>query len=136
MNIGEFELKATSKAYCDLKQKIGAPNLKVAFLTAYEELNLDFFAEVVMAFANPKPKNKEAVYKEFDRLFDEGTYMEDIYSTLVDFAFGMGFFGRVDLGEQTIQDYMREPLNKMDFNAAMVTALNQMAAEQAKRVVR
>lgn len=136
MNIGEFELKATSKAYCDLKQKIGAPNLKIAFLTAYEELNLDFFAEVVMAFANPKPKNKEAVYKEFDRLFDEGTYMEDIYSTLVDFAFGMGFFGRVDLGEQTIQDYMREPLNKMDFNAAMVTALNQMAAEQAKRVVR
>lgn len=136
MNIGEFELKATSKAYCDLKQKIGAPNLKIAFLTAYEELNLDFFAEVVMAFANPKPKNKEAVYKEFDRLFDEGTYMEDIYSTLVDFAFGMGFFGRVDLGEQTIQDYMREPLNKMDFNAAMVTALNQMAAEQAKKVVR
>lgn len=136
MNIGEFELKATSKAYCDLKQKIGAPNLKIAFLTAYEELNLDFFAEVVMAFANPKPKNKEVVYKEFDRLFDEGTYMEDIYSTLVDFAFGMGFFGRVDLGEQTIQDYMREPLNKMDFNAAMVTALNQMAAEQAKRVVR
>ena len=68
MNIGEFELKATSKAYCDLKQKIGAPNLKIAFLTAYEELNLDFFAEVVMAFANPKPKNKEAVYKEFDRL--------------------------------------------------------------------
>ena len=136
MNIGEFELKATSKAYCDLKQKIGAPNLKIAFLTAYEELNLDFFAEVVMAFANPKPKNKDAVYKEFDRLFDEGTYMEDIYSTLVDFAFGMGFFGRVDLGEQTIQDYMREPLNKMDFNAAMVTALNQMAAEQAKRVVR
>ena len=136
MNIGEFELKATSKAYCDLKQKIGAPNLKIAFLTAYEELNLDFFAEVVMAFANPKPKNKEAVYKEFDRLFDEGTYMEDIYSTLVDFAFGMGFFGRVDLGEQAIQDYMREPLNKMDFNAAMVTALNQMAAEQAKRVVR
>lgn len=136
MNIGEFELKATSKAYCDLKQKIGAPNLKIKFLTAYEELDLDFFAEVVMAFANPKPKNKEAVYKEFDRLFDEGTYMEDIYSTLVDFAFGMGFFGRVDLGEQTIQDYMREPLNKMDFNAAMVTALNQMAAEQAKRVVR
>ena len=62
--------------------------------------------------------------------------MDDIYTTLVDFAFGMGFFGRVDLGEQTIQDYMREPLNKMDFNAAMVTALNQMAAEQAKRVVR
>ena len=136
MNIGEFELKATSKAYCDLKQKIGAPNLKIAFLTAYEELNLDFFAEVVMAFANPKPKNKDAVFREFDKLMGEGFLMDDIYTTLVDFAFGMGFFGRVDLGEQTIQDYMREPLNKMDFNAAMVTALNQMAAEQAKRVVR
>ena len=136
MNIGEFELKATSKAYCDLKQKIGAPNLKIAFLTAYEELNLDFFAEVVMAFANPKPKNKDAVFHEFDKLMGEGFLMDDIYTTLVDFVFGMGFFGRVDLGEQTIQDYMREPLNKMDFNAAMVTALNQMAAEQAKRVVR
>lgn len=136
MNIGEFELKATSKAYCDLKQKIGAPNLKVAFLTAYEELNLDFFAEVVMAFANPKPKNKDAVFHQFDKLMEEGFLMDDIYTTLVDFAFGMGFFGHIDLEGQTIQAYMREPLNKMDFNAAMVTALNQMAAEQAKRVVR
>ena len=90
MNIGEFELKATSKAYCDLKQKIGAPNLKIAFLTAYEELNLDFFAEVVMAFANPKPKNKDAVFHEFDKLMGEGFLMDDIYTTLVDFAFGMG----------------------------------------------
>ena len=53
MNIGEFELKASCKAYCDLKQKIGAPNLKVKFLTAYEQGDLDFFADVVMSFANP-----------------------------------------------------------------------------------
>lgn len=137
MNIGEFELKATSKAYCDLKQKIGAPNLKIAFLTAYEELNLDFFAEVVMAFANPKPKNKEVVYKEFDRLFDEGTYMEDIYSTLVDFAFGMGFFGRVDLKDgKTIQDFMREPMNKLDMSTTMTEAIAQAAADVARSVVR
>ena len=63
MNIGEFELKASCKAYCDLKQKIGAPNLKVKFLTAYEQGDLDFFADVVMSFANPKPKSKQAVFE-------------------------------------------------------------------------
>ena len=137
MNIGEFELKATSKAYCDLKQKIGAPNLKIAFLTAYEELNLDFFAEVVMAFANPKPKNKDAVFHEFDKLMGEGFLMDDIYTTLVDFAFGMGFFGRVDLKDgKTIQDFMREPMNKLDMSTTMTEAIAQAAADVARSVVR
>lgn len=136
MNIGKFELKATSKAYCDLKQKIGAPNLKVKFLTAYEQMDLDFFAEVIMSFADPKPRNKEEVYQEFDRLMGEGFLMDNIYTELVNFAYGMGFFGRIDLGEQDIQDYMREPLNKMDFSGAMLSALSQMAAEKAKEVVR
>lgn len=135
MNIGDFELKATSKAYCDLKQKIGAKNLKLRFLTAYEEMDLDFLADVVMAFADPKPKNKQAVFDEFDKLMREAFFLEDIYSTLVDFAFGMGFFGRVDLKDQNIQDYMREPLNKVDMSAAMTDAITQAATDIAKSVV-
>lgn len=136
MNIGEFELKATSKSYCELKQKIGAPNLKVKFLTAYEQGDLDFFADVVMAFAVPKPKNKQAVFDEFDKLMEQGTYMEDIYTELVNFAYGMGFFGRVDLKDQNIQDYMREPLNKLSMSEAMAEAITAAAADMAKSVVR
>lgn len=136
MNIGEFELKASCKAYCDLKQKIGAPNLKVQFLTAYEQGDLDFFAEVVMAFANPKPKNKQAVFDEFDKFMEQGIYMEDIYTELVNFAYGMGFFGRVDLKGQDIQEFMREPLNKLDMSAAMTDAITSAAMDVAKSVVR
>ena len=89
-----------------------------------------------MSFANPKPKNKQAVFDEFDKLMEQGTYMEDIYTELVNFAYGMGFFGRVDLKGQSIQDYMREPLNKLDMSAAMTEAITAAAADVAKSVVR
>lgn len=137
-SVREIELRPSSKCYCDLKQRIGAKNLKLAFLKAYDEMDLNFFVDVIMAFS--KEKNKDAIFSFLDTCFEEGTTMDDVYTTLVSFAFGMGFFGRVDLNadgkeKMDIQEYMREPMNTLDMTESLVSVMDESMKDMAKAAI-
>lgn len=142
--VREIQLVAKAKNYCDLKQQLGCKNLKYALMKAYDEVDISILVKVIKAFAEPRLTNDAAAEQIIDECLANGILFEDIFTHVVNFVYDMGFMGAVDLKDgETIQEYIREPLNKLDFDSKVMkvidsqieTAATEMISEAARKQV-
>ena len=132
----EIQLIAKAKNYCDLKQQLGCKNLKYALLKAHEDIDITVLVKIIKAFAEPRLVNDDAAEQIIDECFSNGKTFEDIYTSIVEFIYSMGFMGSVDLKDgETIQGYMRDPLSRIDFNEKMMEVIDSQIATTAKEMM-
>ena len=129
----KIELRASAGAYRKLKFLLGVSNLKAAFFDAYQSVDVDFLLHVVECFGNMEYTDAEAFV---DEAFEAGK-IQPMFTEVANFLNGMGFFGDLNLGEnETVIDYFKNPLNRVDMNETMATAMKAALDESVTGVVK
>ena len=129
----KVELKASAGAYRKLKFLLGVSNLKAAFFDAYQSVDVDFLLHVVECFGKMEYEDAEAFV---DEAFETGK-IHPMFVEVANFLNGMGFFGDLNLGEnETVIDYFKNPLNRVDMNETMATAMKAALDESVTGVVK
>ena len=127
------ELKASAAAYRKLKMLVGCNNLKVAFFSAYENVDIDFLIFVIECFGRIEHKDAEAFV---DEAFETGK-TQQMFADIADFINGMGFFGDLGLEENVhAVEYFKNPINKVDVNEAMAHAMHSAVNESMTEMVK
>ena len=130
------ELKAKARFYREFKNAIGCANLKAAFFTAYETLDVDFLAHWIVAFASDRDTDVETAYDVIDECFEEGKLLPDLYADCADFLNGMGFFGKLALSEgESAIAYFEDKTNKIDVDGKIAAALDNGMTGLVDRMV-
>ena len=129
----KVELKASAGAYRKLKFLLGVSNLKAAYFEAYQAVDVDFLLHVIECFGKMEYEDAEAFV---DEAFETGK-IHPMFVEVANFLNGMGFFGDLNLGEnETVIDYFKNPLNRVDMNETMATAMKTALDESVTGVVK
>ena len=129
----KVELKASAGAYRKLKFLLGVSNLKAAYFEAYQAVDVDFLLHVIECFGKMEYEDAEAFV---DEAFETGK-IQPMFVEVANFLNGMGFFGDLNLGEnETVIDYFKNPLNRVDMNETMATAMKTAQDESVTGVVK
>ena len=129
----KVELKASAGAYRKLKFLLGVSNLKAAYFEAYQAVDVDFLLHVIECFGKMEYEDAEAFV---DEAFETGN-IHPMFVEVANFLNCMGFFGDLNLGEnETVIDYFKNPLNRVDMNETMATAMKTALDESVTGVVK
>ena len=129
----KVELKASAGAYRKLKFVLGVSNLKAAYFEAFQAVDVDFLLHVIECFGKMEYEDAEAFV---DEAFETGK-IQPMFVEVANFLNGMGFFGDLNLGEnETVIDYFKNPLNRVDMNETMATAMKTALDESMTGVVK
>lgn len=129
----EITLKACSASYRALKLRLGCNNLKAAFFEAYENIDLDFLIYCIESFGGVSHAEAEAFV---DGVIEVGN-IQPCFAEVAGFINGMGFFGALPLKEgESVIDYFKNPVNKVDTNKAIATAVDDTLNSEVNRLVR
>lgn len=129
----KIELKASAGAYRKLKFLLGVSNLKAAYFEAFQSVDVDFLLHVVECFGKMEYTDAEAFV---DEAFETGK-INEMFTEVAQFLNGMGFFGDLNLGEnESVIDYFKNPLNRVDMNETMAKAMRTALDESVTGIVK
>lgn len=129
----KIELKASAGAYRKLKFLLGVSNLKAAYFEAFQSVDVDFLLHVVECFGKMEYTDAEAFV---DEAFETGK-INEMFTEVAQFLNGMGFFGDLNLGEnESVIDYFKNPLNRVDMNETMARAMRTALDESVTGIVK
>ena len=130
----EYSFTATMKKIVAMNKKIKVKNLRDAFFRALNNVDFEFLADFLLAFADePKELNNDSnkVYDLMEAWVNEATEedprnYEDIYKLLAEEINDKSFFGK-KMTEKELKAQMDNPL--ADFN------INQVISNTAEKVM-
>lgn len=129
----KIELKASAGAYRKLKFLLGVSNLKAAYFEAFQSVDVDFLLHVVECFGKMEYTDAEAFV---DEAFETGK-INEMFTEVAQFLNGMGFFGDLNLAEnESVIDYFKNPLNRVDMNETMARAMRTALDESVTGIVK
>lgn len=129
----KIELKASAGAYRKLKFLLGVSNLKAAYFEAFQSVDVDFLLHVVECFGKMEHADAEAFV---DEAFETGK-INEMFTEVAQFLNGMGFFGDLNLAEnESVIDYFKNPLNRVDMNETMARAMRTALDESVTGIVK
>jgi len=129
----KIELKASAGAYRRLKFLLGVSNLKAAYFEAFQSVDVDFLLHTVECFGKLEYPEAEAFV---DEAF-ENHKIGEMFTEVANFLNGMGFFGDLALGEnESVIDYFKNPLNRVDMNETMAKAMRTALDESVTGIVK
>ena len=129
----KIELKASAGAYRKLKFLLGVSNLKAAYFEAFQSVDVDFLLHVVECFGKMENTDAEAFV---DEAFETGK-INEMFTEVAQFLNGMGFFGDLNLAEnESVIDYFKNPLNRVDMNETMARAMRTALDESVTGIVK
>lgn len=134
----EYSLTATMKKIVAMNKKLKVKNLRDAFFRALNNVDFEFLADFLLAFADePKELNNDSnkVYDLMEAWVNEATEeeprnYEDIYKLLAEEINDKSFFGR-KMTEEEIKTQMNNPLADFDINQV----ISDVAKDSMKEVV-
>lgn len=130
------ELIAKARYYREFKNSLGCNNLKQAFFSAFEDLDVDFLVEMIIAFAKDRTLNEKDALDILDECLEEGKELYDLYAEASEFLNGMGFFGKLELSEgESVISYFEDRTNKLNMDEKIATALDQAMDEVVNQMV-
>ena len=142
-----YTLDAKARYYREFKMALGVQNLKAAFFTAFENVDVDFLAGWIKWFNKDRQLTQEQALDIIDDYLetesDEQHTLYGLYTDCADFLNGMGFFGKrleVPDGEPTIA-YFEDKMNKISMDEKMANAVdsglssvvNQMVEDELRK---
>lgn len=130
----EYSFTATMKKIVAMNKKLKIKNLRDAFFRALNNVDFEFLADFLLAFADePKELNNDSnkVYDLMEAWVNEATEedprnYEDIYKLLAEEINDKSFFGK-KMTEKELKAQMDNPL--ADFN------INQVISNTAEKVM-
>ena len=129
----KIELKASAGAYRKLKFLLGVSNLKAAYFEAFQSVDVDFLLHVVECFGKMEYTDAESFV---DEAFETGK-INEMFTEVAQFLNGMGFFGDLNLAEnESVIDYFKNPLNRVDMNETMARAMRTALDESVTGIVK
>ena len=129
----KIELKASAGAYRKLKFLLGVSNLKAAYFEAFQSVDVDFLLQVGECFGKMEYADAEAFV---DEAFETGK-INEMFTEVAQFLNGMGFFGDLNLAEnESVIDYFKNPLNRVDMNETMARAMRTALDESVTGIVK
>lgn len=135
-SIGKIEMVAKSRFYRQFKFLLGCQNLKAAFFTAYENVDVDFLAKWIVSFSKDRELSEEAAFDVIDEYIDTGKTLDDLYSDCAEFLNGAGFFGKLPLSEyNSVIEFFGDKMNQFDFNSNVAEALTDGIKEYTQQKV-
>ena len=134
----EYSFTATMKKIVAMNKKLKVKNLRDAFFRALNNVDFEFLADFLLAFADePKELNNDSnkVYDLMEAWVNEATEeeprnYEDIYKLLAEEINDKSFFGR-KMTEEEIKAQMNNPLADFDINQV----ISDVAKDSMKEVV-
>jgi hypothetical protein len=131
----EVELKAKSRFYLEFKLALGCPNLKQAFFVAFENVDVEFLAKWIKAFAVDRKLTLDNAYDIIDEYIEDGEHtLYDLFSDCADFINGMGFFGKLELSDgESVIAFFENRANMIDMNGKISSAIDSSLDELVSR---
>lgn len=128
-------LTARARYYREFKMALGVQNLKNAFFTAYENIDVDFLAAWIKYFADDRDLELGEAYDILDEMVEDGRKLYDIYADAADFLNGMGFFGKLEVGGKRTIAYFEDKMNKIDIDSKVASAIDTAVSEYTTQAV-
>lgn len=128
-------LTARARYYREFKMALGVQNLKNAFFTAYENIDVDFLAAWIKYFADDRDLELGEAYDILDEMVEDGRKLYDIYEDAADFLNGMGFFGKLEVGDKRTIAYFEDKMNKIDIDSKVASAIDTAVSEYTTQAV-
>ncbi len=128
-------LTARARYYREFKMALGVQNLKNAFFTAYENIDVDFLAAWIKYFADDRDLELGEAYDILDEMVEDGRKLYDIYADAADFLNGMGFFGKLEVGGKRTIVYFEDKMNKIDIDSKVASAIDTAVSEYTTQAV-
>lgn len=134
----EYSFTATMKKIVAMNKKLKVKNLRDAFFRALNNVDFEFLADFLLAFADePKELNNDSnkVYDLMEAWVNEATEedprnYEDIYKLLAEEINDKSFFGK-KMTEKELKAQMDNPLADFDINQV----ISDVAKDSMKEVV-
>lgn len=131
----EVELKAKSRFYLEFKLSLGCQNLKQEFFVAFENVDVEFLAKWIKAFAVDRKLTLDDAYDIIDEYIEDGEHtLYDLFSDCADFINGMGFFGKLELSDgESVIAFFENRANMIDMNGKISSAIDSGIDELVSR---
>lgn len=132
----EYSFTATMKKIVAMNKKIKVKNLRDAFFRALNNVDFEFLADFLLAFADePKELNNDSnkVYDLMEAWVNEATEedprnYEDIYKLLAEEINDKSFFGK-KMTEKELKAQMDNPLADFDINQVISNTAEKVMGE-------
>ena len=132
----EYSFTATMKKIVAMNKKLKVKNLRDAFFRALNNVDFEFLADFLLAFADePKELNNDSnkVYDLMDAWVNEATEedprnFEDIYKLLAEEINDKSFFGK-KMTEKELKAQMDNPLADFDINQVISNTAEKVMGE-------
>lgn len=134
----EYSFTATMKKIVAMNKKLKVKNLRDAFFRALNNVDFEFLADFLLAFADePKELNNDSnkVYDLMEAWVNEATEedprnYEDIYKLLAEEINDKSFFGK-KMTEKQLTEQMNNPLADFDINQVITNSAEKVIGEIA-----
>ena len=132
----EYSFTATMKKIVAMNKKLKVKNLRDAFFRALNNVDFEFLADFLLAFADePKELNNDSnkVYDLMEAWVNEATEedprnYEDIYKLLAEEINDKSFFGK-KMTEKELKAQMDNPLADFDINQVISNTAEKVMGE-------
>lgn len=132
----EYSFTATMKKIVTMNKKLKVKNLRDAFFRALNNVDFEFLANFLLAFADePKELNNDSnkVYDLMEAWVNEATEedprnYEDIYKLLAEEINDKSFFGK-KMTEEELKAQMDNPLADFDINQVISNTAEKVMGE-------
>ena len=132
----EYSFTATMKKIVAMNKKLKVKNLRDAFFKALNNVDFEFLADFLLAFADePKELNNDSnkVYDLMEAWVNEATEedprnYEDIYKLLAEEINDKSFFGK-KMTEKELKAQMDNPLADFDINQVISNTAEKVMGE-------
>lgn len=132
----EYSFTATMKKIVAMNKKLKVKNLRDAFFRALNNVDFEFLADFLLAFADePKELNNDSnkVYDLMEAWVNEATEedprnYEDIYKLLAEGINDKSFFGK-KMTEKELKAQMDNPLADFDINQVISNTAEKVMGE-------
>ena len=132
----EYSFTATMKKIVAMNKKLKVKNLRDAFFRALNNVDFEFLADFLLAFADePKELNNDSnkVYDLMEAWVNEATEedprnYEDIYKLLAEEINDKSFFGK-KMTEKQLTEQMNNPLADFDINQVISNTAEKVMGE-------
>lgn len=132
----EYSFTATMKKIVGMNKKLKVKNLRDAFFRALNNVDFEFLADFLLAFADePKELNNDSnkVYDLMEAWVNEATEedprnYEDIYKLLAEEINDKSFFGK-KMTEKELKAQMDNPLADFDINQVISNTAEKVMGE-------
>ena len=132
----EYSFTATMKKIVAMNKKLKVKNLRDAFFRALNNVDFEFLADFLLAFADePKELNNDSnkVYDLMEAWVNEATEedprnYEDIYKLLAEEINDKSFFGK-KMTEEDLKKQMDNPLADFDINQVISNTAEKVMGE-------